>query len=134
MLSGKTYRTLALLGAFLVVAVQSLSAMSCSGHMSGNDEPVHMACCNSSGSHMTSVCSLPGSVNDGVSCTCQVTPASETSRMAVVPATVSVVEATVSEVLTEQIPETTESGYTSEDPPDLNSDVPIFLRLRTLLN
>ncbi len=132
MLSSKTYRTLALLGAFLVVAVQSISAMSCPTHMSKVAEPMQMACCNGSASQMTPVCPMPHSMTS--SCSCQVTPASETSRKAVVTAPVPVMEVTVTEVFAGQIPETPESEYISEDPPDLHPDVPIFLQLRTLLN
>ena len=134
MLSGKTYRTLALIGAFLMVAVQSLSATACPVHMENASEPMHMACCNATASQVMPVCPATGSMSGPASCSCQVTPASETTHKAVVPAPVPVMEAAVTEVLVQQLPEPPESGYNSGDSPDLHPDVPIFLRLRTLLN
>lgn len=117
-----------------MVAVQSLSAMACPMHMENTSEPMHMACCNESASQILPVCPATGSMTGPASCSCQVTPASETTRNAVVPAPVPVLEAGVTEVLVEQLPEPPESGYNSNDPPDLHPGVPIFLRLRTLLN
>ena len=134
MLSGKTYRTLALVGAFLMVAVQSLSAMACPMHMEKATEPMHMACCNESASQVTPVCPVNGSMANQASCSCQVAPASETNHKAVVPAPVPVMEAAVAEVLAEQLPEAPKSVSDTDDPPDLHPDVPLFLRLRTLLN
>ena len=134
MFSGKTYRTLALVGAFLMVAVQSLSAMACPMHMEKAPQPMRMACCTESASQVMPVCPVNGSMTSQASCSCQVTPASEITHKAVVPAPVPVMEAAVAEVLTEQLPEAPKTISGTDDPPDLHLDVPIFLRLRTLLN
>lgn len=129
----RIYRGFAFIGAFLIVAVQSLSAMPRPAHMSGAAQSMPMACCNGPASQVTPLCAVPGTMANGASCSCQETPASETSQKAVVPAPVPVMEAIVMEIFAQQTPEATESECTSEDPPDLHPGVPIFLLLRTLL-
>jgi hypothetical protein len=136
MLQNRTYSILILPIILLLASVFPLSAMSCSTYKAEQAEPMHnMACCNKvSTSQATLPCPIPGFMTSGTVCSCQMTPASEISRKAVLSAPVSVLKIAVREVLFQQNPEPPTPIYATGDPPDLHSTIPVFLRLCTLLN
>lgn len=135
MILSKSYRRLVLLGAFLLGVAPALFAMSCSAHKTVPEESISaMKCCKNPASRMTMRYPAPDVTAAESTCPCRVLPNPESSRNAVIPAPVPVMEIPVSAVLAEQHQQPSPPRFASGDPPDLHADVPVFLRLCTLLN
>ncbi len=136
MILSKSYRKLLLLAAFLLGAAPSLWAMACPAHGTNPAEsaPMAMRCCEKPANQVSVPCPASDVTAAESTCPCRVFPTSETSRNAVIPAPVPVMEVAVSVVLAEQHQRPSPQRFASGDPPGLHADVPVFLRLCTLLN